>query len=133
LYSLIKELLVYDHEKLEHYIVSNDIEIRKKALQIIVNDKSYYTIEDIDRYNKFIRLIKEHFPVVAKFSTQKRVLSTKETEIWVCSCGAKNLISEKYCAECRKDIYGFDLSQINPDSAIEELHEKIEIIKEYLR
>lgn len=133
LYSLIKDLSVYDPDKLERYIVSDDLKIRKKALQIIANDKSYYTIEDIELYDKFIRLIKENFPVLVQFSTQKKVLSSKETEIWVCSCGAKNLISEKYCAECRKDIYGFDMSQINPDSAIEELHEKIEIIKEYLR
>lgn len=130
LYSLIKELMIYDPEKLEKYLVADDIEIRKKALQIIVNDKLFYSIEDVVIYEKFIKLIDKNFPKLAQYSTQKKILSSKDSEIWICTCGTKNNIENKYCTSCEKDIYGFSKTQINPETAIQKLSETIEIIKE---
>lgn len=129
LYSLIKELMVYDPEKLEKYIVAENLEIRRKALQIVVNDKSFYSIEDINMYEKFISLIEKNYLKIVQYSMQKKMLSSKETEIWICACGTKNDVGLKYCTSCSKDIYGFYSSQINPETAIEMLKENIEIIK----
>ena len=130
LYSLIKELMVYDSEKLEQYLGAEDLEIRKKALQIVVNDKSFYSTEDIDVYEKFISLIEKNYPKIVQYSTQKKMLSSKETEIWICSsCGVKNDATLKRCTGCSTDIYGFYTTQINPETAIEKLKENIEIIK----
>jgi len=129
IYRLIKELMVFDSEKLHKYLLDPNEVIKKKALQIVVNDKPFYTKDDVNDLEKFIQIIEKHYDKVGEFSTQKKLLSSKEKEIWVCRCGNKNDIEVSYCGSCNKDIYGYNEREVNPVKAVEILKENIAIIK----
>jgi len=120
-FLLIKELMAYDN------INSKDLFIREKALQIITYDKPYYSIEDIRVFEKFIDLVRSNFKK-NEIISQKKMLSSKEVELWVCGCARRNDINIRYCENCNKDIYGFTENEINPELAITKLTENIEII-----
>jgi len=132
LFSLIKELMAYDESKLKIYLSHSDADIRGKALQIITYDKAFYSTEDIRIFQDYIEIIKQNFPK-CEISTQKKLLSSKEIEIWKCECGEKNEMTVANCSKCHRDIYGFANHKINPEKAIQKLTENIEIIKTNIR
>jgi uncharacterized protein YbjQ (UPF0145 family) len=127
-FLLIKELMAYDETKLKIYLSHEDPEIRAKALQIITFDKAFYSNEDIKTFQDYIEIIRQNFPK-NEISTQKKLLSSKEIEIWKCECGEKNEMDVLNCGKCGRDIYKFTISEINPERAILKLIENIEIIK----
>lgn len=127
-FLLIKELMAYDENKLKIYLSHSDSNIRAKALQIITYDKSFYSIEDVKTFQDYIEIIKQNFPKY-EISSQKKLLSSKEIEIWKCECGEKNELDIVNCSKCGRDIYGFISSEVNPEKAILQLTENIEIIK----
>lgn len=127
-FLLIKELMAYDESKLKMYLSDNDSDIRGKALQIITYDKPFYTIEDIKTFQDYIEIIKHNFPKY-EIASQKKLLSSKEIDIWKCECGEKNELEIVNCSKCGRDIYGFISGEINPENAILQLTENIEIIK----
>jgi uncharacterized protein YbjQ (UPF0145 family) len=127
-FLLIKELMAYDETKLKMYLSHSDSDIRGKALQIITNDKPFYSIEDIKTFQDYIEIIKQNFPKY-EITSQKKLLSSKEIEIWKCECGEKNELDVVNCSKCGRDIYGFISSEVNPERAILQLTENIEIIK----
>lgn len=131
-FFLIKELMAYDETKLKMYLSHSDSEIRGKALQIVTYDKPFYSVDDIKIYHEYIQIIKLNFPKY-EISSQKKLLSSKETEIWKCECGEKNEMDIVNCSKCGRDIYGFITSDVNPEKAIQQLIENIEIIKTNIR
>ena len=131
-FLLIKELLAFDNLKLEKYLICNDLVMKYKALQIVTYDKPFYTQDDIKVFERYINIIKENFPKY-EIVTQKKMLSSKEVEMWKCSCDRKNEIEIQYCENCGRDIYGFLRDEISPESAILALTENIEIIRTNLQ
>lgn len=127
-FLLIKELMAYDETKLKMYLSHPDSVIRGKALQIITYDKPFYSIEDIKTFQDYIEIIKQNFPKY-EISSQKKLLSSKEIEIWKCECGEKNELDIVNCSKCGRDIYGFISGEINPEKAILQMTENIEIVK----
>lgn len=128
-YKLIKDLMIFDSTKLQQYLLDSNEDNKMKALQIVINDKSFYTKEDIKIFENLIQIIESKYNKTGELSTRKKLLSSKEKEIWICECNAKNDIDSKLCSNCGKDIYGYSSRQINPERAIEKLQETIEIIK----
>jgi uncharacterized protein YbjQ (UPF0145 family) len=129
IYKIIKDLLIFDFNFLNQYLGDTNEEIKMKALQLVVIDKSFYSKEDIEMFENLVITIESSFSQKGEISSQKKLLSTKEKEIWVCVCGSKNEIDQKYCNKCSKDIYGFSSEQINPSRAIEKLKRNIELIR----
>lgn len=129
LFMLIKDLMIFDSEKLKIYLKSDSYVIRRKALQICVVEKEYYTIKDINVYEELAELIHVQFPRVGEITSQKKLLSSKEKEIWVCKCGTKNEIHNTHCGTCGKDIYGFLNNEISPEKAISIFRETVDILK----
>ncbi len=129
IYKLIKELMIFDPTKIKQYLLDTDDEIKRKFLQIVVNDKPFYTKEDISIYENLVKIIESNFTKTGVLTKQKMMLSSKEKEIWICQCGTKNDIDIEYCTKCNKDIYGYFSGQINPELAIKKLKENIELIK----
>jgi uncharacterized protein YbjQ (UPF0145 family) len=134
LYRLIGDLQVFDAKKLQTYLQDKNINNREKALQIVVTDKSFFSKEDIPEFESLISLIHSYFSKTATQSTVKKLLSSKQVDIWVCECGHKNELTSEYCEEsnCGKDQYGFTKSQVSPVSAIKKLTENIELIRKYV-
>jgi uncharacterized protein YbjQ (UPF0145 family) len=133
LYKLINDLGLFDDKKIEKYLLDEDEAVRRKALQIVSLDKLFYIKEDIKMYENLVKIIENQFPIVAQFSSQKKLLSSKEIEVWACICGSKNEKEEKYCSKCKRDIYGFYSGRINPIMAIEKINENISFIKNYVK
>jgi uncharacterized protein YbjQ (UPF0145 family) len=129
IYKLIADLMIFDSVKLEQYFKDPDDDTKNKALQLVVNEKQFYTNEDIKTFENMIKIIQTTFQKKGEVSKQKSMLSSKEKEVWKCLCGTTNGIDLAYCARCGKDIYGFYQSQVNPEKAISKLTENIEIIK----
>jgi len=127
-FKLIKDLRTIDHVRLESYLNGDNSEIRAKALQVITYDKEFYSQEDIKIYQRYIDLVQKNF---SKYETviQKKMLSSKEVEMWKCKCGEKNELQIKRCQNCGRDQYGFLAKEINPEVAIEKITETIEILK----
>lgn len=134
LFRLIGDLYVFDAEKLQEYLQDKDLEKKFKALQIVVKDKPFYSKEDITDFEKLIKIINSNFLKTAKQSTQKKLLSSKEVDIWICECGHKNEMSSEFCENfnCAKDQYGFTKSQIGPTTAIKKITENIALIIKYV-
>jgi uncharacterized protein YbjQ (UPF0145 family) len=129
LFELIKDLMIFDIEKLRIYLKSDSSAVRRKALQICTVEKEYYTFKDINIYEELAELIQIQFPRLGEITSQKKLLSSKEKEIWICQCGTKNEIQNTHCGTCGKDIYGFFNTEISPEKSISILRETIDIIK----
>lgn len=134
LYRLIGDLLIFDAKKLQIYLQEKNPEKRIKALQIVVKDKSFFSKEDIPEFESLIGLIRTNFSKTSTQSTVKKLLSSKQVDVWICECGHKNDLTSEYCEDfnCAKDQYGFTKGQISPVSAIRKLNENIELIKKYV-
>ena len=128
IFLLIKELMAIDDSKLIDYLNSENKDIRDKALQVITFDKPFFNSEDIEIFEKYIDIIKTKFSK-CEIVLQKKMLSSKEIELWKCVCDRKNEITDVRCENCGRDIYGFMDSEINPEKAIKILKANIEIIR----
>lgn len=63
------------------------------------------------------------------------IFYSEEIEVWKCTdttCGHTNNKENEYCIHCYHDKYGFNAKFYNRNSAIDNLTEKIEILKEQL-
>ena len=129
LFSLIRELMIFDYSRLQELLKSENTLIKSNALQICTIEKAYYSKEDIKSYENLINIISTSFPKIGEVTTQKKLLSSKEKEIWICQCGSKNNIDIYYCSTCNKDIYGYLSNEFNPETAIAKINETIELIK----
>jgi uncharacterized protein YbjQ (UPF0145 family) len=129
LYRLITDLMIFSQPKLKTFLSSQDREIKRKALQVCTIEKAFYSKEDILSYQELIKTIEANFTKVGEITTQKKLLSSKEVDIWVCQCGGKNNIEYSYCPTCKKNIYGFFASEINPEKAISKMNETIDLIR----
>jgi len=130
LFDLMRDLRIFNPEKMIYYLQSDNEIYKHRALQLVDNDKQFYQKEDIEILSNLIKVIQSSFTEIVTYSTKKGLLS-KEKEIWICRCGNKNDIDLDYCTnfECNKDKFGFLITEINPTKAIKKLEENIEIIK----
>lgn len=130
LYDLMRDLRIFDADRIVSYLHSINETYKNRALQLVVIDKNTYQKEDIAVFEQIIQVIKSSFSEVVNYSTKKGLLS-KEKEVWICQCGSKNDMELENCTnvDCKKDKFGFFASEINPPKAIKKLEENIDIIK----
>lgn len=120
--------MAIDDKKLITYLCDENKTIRNKALQVITFDKPFFNIDDIAIFEKYIEIIKSKFSK-CEIVLQKKLLSSKEVEMWKCVCDKKNETSIVRCETCSRDIYGFFDDEINPEKAISLLQDNIDLIK----
>lgn len=128
---LIKSNLV-DYEKISNLLENSDFLVQKNAMQICSNHKLSYEVNDIGFIENIIKFITSNFKERGKKSTKKKMLSSKEIDIWVCECDKENNSIELYCSKCKNDISGFLETEIKPDELIDKLNSKIEILKDIM-
>ena len=129
---IIKELFLLDFEKTIELINSDRILIKKIGLKIATFDKSHYDSKDIEGLRKLLKVIETSFKELGEKTTKKKMLSSKEQEIWICECNTTNTIEDKnnYCSNCQNDIYGFKIAELKPSEVIIYLEGKINLITE---
>lgn len=130
LISIINQFKLFDFSRIVTLLENQNFEIKKRGLQVSISDKAYYSIHDVQEFQKLKTLIGQKFEERGTRTMKKQLLSSKEKEVWICECGKANDIGS-YCNGCNKDIYGFKASEIKPQEAIEQLEENIELILEY--
>jgi hypothetical protein len=86
---------------------------------------------DIIVLQSILKKIKEIFIEKGVRSLKKQMLSSKEKEVWTCSCSKVNDI-DSLCHECSHDINGFLKFEVSSKEAILNIEEKISLISESL-
>lgn len=131
-YDLIKELALFDVEKLLTYLNSGDIQKMKRALKLVIVDKPYFTIDDIPDFEKLVDVLKINFKENGEILTVKAKLMSKEKDIWKCQCGNSNNIDAYRCS-CGLDRYGFYDNEITSAKAIDIINGNIVLIQKILK
>lgn len=130
--AIIKELNLFDFNRNMELLKSDNFQTQKRGIRTVMYDKSFYDEQDVQDLQNITKYIQETFIEGGTRSTKKQLLSSKEKEVWTCECGKTNDI-ETYCSGCGQDIYGFEQNETKPNTAINNIAEKIELISEYLK
>ena len=102
-------------------------------MKICTNNKQNYDYSDIRKIEKIIDSIKVKFNKRGEITTKKKMLSSKEVDIWICECGKENNITDIYCSKCFNDILGFNEKEYKPEIIQNKLENVIEILEKILK
>jgi uncharacterized protein YbjQ (UPF0145 family) len=129
---IMKELFLFDFEKTIELINSDEAPRKKIGLKIATFDKSHYDSDDIEGLSKLLKAIETSFKELGEKTTKKKMLSSKEQDVWICECNTTNTIGDKhnYCSSCGNDIYGFKITELKPSEVIIYLEDKVNLITE---
>lgn len=133
--KVIKHLIpidIFNFEKIETLLSSENREIRKLGLRIASFIQSYYIKSDIENYSKLIVAINNAFPPVGKWSEKKQMLSNKNKNVWTCECSKVNNEDVIYCPSCHKDFYGFTEHEAKPKQVINSINENLDLLRELI-
>lgn len=132
--NILLKVIVYnnkvDFEKVKELLLSESITARKFALRFLGIGKDNYILEDISNIEEMKKLVTNSFPAIGKRSTQKKMFSSAEKDVWECVCGKVNEVADDYCKSCGNDIYGISPKEIKPKTIVHLLEERISVIKE---
>jgi len=129
--KIIKDLNLFDFYRTMDLLTNNNWLVQKRALCISTYDKPFYNRQDIQDLTKLINYIQENFRERGTITSKKQLLSSKEKQIWVCTCGKSNDMNV-YCSGCEQDVFGFKENEMNSDAVCNYLQQKVELISEYL-
>lgn len=130
--KVIKELNLFDFERNILLLKNPNFEKQKIGLRIATYDKLFYDKNDVENLVKTKSYIIANFKERGEKTTKKQLLSSKEKEVWICKCSKTNDIEEKYCSDCKKDIFGFKKNELRPEEIVQYIDEKMDLIKEFL-
>ncbi|MBA7525950.1 hypothetical protein ES705_18110 [subsurface metagenome] len=131
--NLIKEMMLLNFELIKEYLLKDDFTNQKRALQLVSFDKPFYNKEDIEEIKELLEIIGNIFKERGQKTTQKKLLTSKEKDVWICECGKQQSIENVNCSSCGNDIFGFKVNLITPNEAKKILKEKAELITENLK
>ena len=127
--DIIQIANICDYENVIMVLKESTFDIRKNVIKIVKYEKEEYSKEDIKHIKELIILIDSIFPIKATIVEEKVFLSTSLQKKWICSCGEKNNIEDKYCKKCNNDQYGFDRYDVSKEEIIKYLDLKIKNIE----
>jgi uncharacterized protein YbjQ (UPF0145 family) len=126
--EIIGALSLFDYTFVMKLLRYNDFKVQKIGLRAALTDKPYYNRTDIDQLQSVLEHIQLNFQEKGVRSMKKQLLSSKEKEVWTCTCGKTNDLSLR-CSECTQDIYGFTPAELSAEETIKLLSTKIELIR----
>ncbi len=129
IYDIITNKSLFDIDEIIKLLEVKNEYTKYQIFNLIVVRKEVYFKDDIEKLKIIIELIKKNYPEIVQYSSQKKLLSSKESEIWICKCNTKNPTEVSICSNCQHDRYGFSKNQINPPNAIKFIEETLEIIE----
>ncbi|WP_295717398.1 heavy metal-binding domain-containing protein [Mucilaginibacter sp.] len=133
--DIIKELQILDLKLIYNVLLNDDLENQKRAVQMLAYDKAFYDKEDITDLKNIRGVIIDKFKEIGVRSTKKQLLSSKEKDIWTCQCEQSNdytVGDGNYCTKCGNNIYGFKTGELSPNTAIDVIDQKIELISHFV-
>jgi len=81
LLDLIKDLRIFDPEKIIYYLQSDNEKYKRRALQLVVYDKQTYTIDDIGIFEKIIQTINKSFHEEVSYTTKKGIVVERKRSL----------------------------------------------------
>ncbi len=127
--KIAKEENIINYQRIIEIIKSENTDLSKQGLPLLIPDKDYYCEDDINQLDQLISVIEKVFPKNIEYNEKKEMFSSKMVTEWKCSCGKLNNKNDKYCYSCRNDAYGFKENEINPEVIMKLLSKKKEILK----
>jgi uncharacterized protein YbjQ (UPF0145 family) len=128
--DIVKDLYLVDFKRIIGFLESQDFNVQKTGIHLLVAQKMSYDRADIQYIEDIIELIFATFKERGERTTKKKVLTGKHKDIWICECGRENDMDKAYCSNCYKDIYGFFEEEIKHPVVIIKLKDELEILKE---
>jgi uncharacterized protein YbjQ (UPF0145 family) len=122
-----------DYDRILTLLDNEDFLIQKNGLQICSNNKLNYESSDIEKIKKIINCIETKFNKRGKITLKKKMLSSKEVEIWLCECGKENNMIDIYCSKCYNDILGFYEKELKPERIQNNLKNIIAVLIKILK
>lgn len=130
--ELIESSNLLDFKYINKILESDDFSKKKIATRLLTHDKLSYEREDLREIENMISKIQSCFPETGAYSQKKGLFSSKEKEVWTCSCGKTNNQIGETCTSCSKDIYGFTVKETSPPDVVEILEERKALLNELL-
>lgn len=130
--ELIEKHNLLDFSYVEKILANENFEIQKLSTELLSYEKFFYDKNDLLEIDKFLERIKVCFPEKGTYGSKKGLFSSKEKEVWNCTCGKTNNTIDEVCGHCHKDIYGFTEQEITPTEIIAILEEKKSLLSELL-
>ena len=127
--EIIIESYLVDFDGINTLIKNHKFATQKIGVKLGSNRKLNYSFSDIEKMESFVDLLKSFEPRGEK-ATKKKMLSSKEVEIWRCECGNENSVSKEHCSKCDMSMLGFSSKENNPHVLANILESHIEILKE---
>ena len=127
--KIITEIKLVDYSKIIDCLKHSEFYVQKTGVELSQSEKQSYEKTDIKLIDDIINLIAGNFSQRGEKTTKKKMLSSKEKDIWICECEKENDGDEVYCENCHKDIFGFGNREAKPKNVIEQLINTMEILK----
>lgn len=127
-YSCIFKLELFDFNKVNELLNSDELYIRKRALVLLDSYKGNYTVDDIDCFKSLAERIKEVFIPLGQVYNRNKMFGGKQVEVWKCQCGKENEETQ-FCKSCSKDIYGFLSGEKTHMQALEDIGTRITVLQ----
>ena len=127
--KIITKIKLVDYTEIIGLLKHPEFYVQKTGVELAQSEKQTYEKLDIVLINDTIDLITSIFSERGKKTTKKKMLSSKEKEIWICECEKENDVDVTFCTNCHKNIFGFAEREAKPNIVIKKLINIIEILR----
>ena len=131
--EIVKEDKLIDYGGIVELIKHSDFNVKKSGIYICSSHKMNYDTSDIFYIKEILATIPLVFTERGSKSTKKKMLSSKEIDIWICECNKENEINDVFCERCGNDIFGFKKEAFNPTKIIDLLGNKLDVLTQILK
>ena len=117
--NIIGVLNLLDFDEVENMLRSDRFETRKRALDLLLLDKSRYSVADAGALDMLREKVESSFGKRGQVVEVEQRFLSKTKQKWECDCGAVVAMEVEYCPECDFDIYGFGREETRPESVVD--------------
>ncbi len=133
IFNVIKSRSILDNRRIlsELQKIDSGDKLRYKLLALLTVRDERIDVDDLADYKALLECIESKFPILASFGKQKKLFSSTEIDVWICTCKRQNEMNVENCFECLKDMYGFYNGKVNPPKAKEWLLNTINYLESF--
>ena len=130
MYEVVREGSLLDLATVRELLLSNELDSRKKAVQLLLHDKEAYFPEDVPLLKEILAAIGDAFPPIVVEISERGRLSAKVKDRWQCSSGEKRSRDVIYCPNCLRDSQGFIQTETKSEKVVALTEARLAILGE---
>ena len=133
IFKIIKNRNILDNKRILNELenIDSDDKLKYKLFSLLTVRDEKIDLDDLADYKALLECIESKFPVVVSYGKQKKMFSSTEIDVWICTCKHENDMLLEYCFKCLKDKYGFYTDKVNPPKAKEWLMNTINFLESF--